>query len=116
MSAFFLYVTKWSLKKIYRAAVMEEVNAKAFIKFNRQKKSAGENGNCNMFGRNFSVNKEKIGFKNIFSTKMYCEVAQQQEDLFFKQLEKVNRFEIKGEILKLYQDKDLLLEFESSSE
>ena len=110
-----LYATKWFLKQIYTdngSVVVTE----AFIKFNREKKSAGGNGSCNMFGSNFSVNNDEISFKNIFSTKMYCEGAQQQEDLFFKQLEKVNRFEIKGEILKLYQDKDLLLEFESSSE
>jgi len=38
---------------------------------------------------------------------------QETEDAFFKQLEKVNRFEIKGKALQLYKDKELLLEFES---
>jgi len=44
---------------------------------------------------------------------MFCEETQQVEDAFFKQLEKVNRFEIKGKTLMLYRDKELLLEFVS---
>ena len=111
IKAFFLYDTKWTLKMIHRDAVMEEVNTKAFIKFNQEKKSAGGNGSCNSFGSDFTINKNEISFKNIFSTKMYCEGVQQTEDLFFKQLEKVNKFEIKDKTLLLYQDKVVLLEF-----
>lgn len=114
MPASSLYDTKWTLQKIYREAVIEEVKTKAFIKFNREKKSAGGNGSCNSFGSDITINKNEISFKNIFSTKMYCEGVQQTEDSFFKQLEKVNRFEIKGKMLVLYQDKELLLEFVSS--
>jgi len=33
-----LYDTKWSLKKIHTDAAVEEVNTKAFIKFNLKKK------------------------------------------------------------------------------
>ena len=40
-----LYETKWSLKKIHTKQGTEEVNTKAFIKFNQQKQSAGGNGN-----------------------------------------------------------------------
>ena len=106
-----LYDTKWYLKKIHTDAGVEEMNTKAFIKFNQEKKSAGGNGSCNSFGSDFTINKNEISFKNIFSTKMYCEGVQQTEDLFFKQLEKVNKFEIKDKTLLLYQDKVVLLEF-----
>ena len=106
-----LYNTKWSLKKIYAESNVEEVLTKAFIKFNAEKKSAGGNGGCNSFGSSFTINKNAISFKNIFSTKMYCEGVQQIEDAFFKQLEKANRFEVKEKELILYYDKEVLLEF-----
>lgn len=108
-----LYDTNWSLKKIYTEAGIEEVNTKAFINFNQEKKSAGGNGSCNTFGSSFTITGNKISFKNIFSTKMYCEGVQQTEDLFFKQLEKANRYEITNKALKLYDGKIILLGFES---
>ncbi len=108
-----LYDTKWELKKIHIADSVEAVTGKAFIKFNQEKKSAGGNGGCNAFGSSITVSGNTISFKDIFSTKMYCEGIQQTEDAFFKQLEKVNRFEVKNKTLLLYMDKELLLEFES---
>lgn len=107
------YDTKWSLKKIHKGETSEAVNTKAFIKFNAEKKSAGGNGSCNSFGSSFTVNGKQISFKNIFSTKMYCEEVQQTEDAFFKQLEKVNRFETGDKTLLLYNGDELLLEFQS---
>lgn len=106
-----LYDTKWILKKIHTENGVEEINTKAFIKLDEEKRRAGGNGSCNTFGSNFSITNNEISFKNIFSTKMYCEDVQQTEDAFFKQLEKVNRFEVKGEKLFLYLNKEILLEF-----
>ena len=106
-----LYNTKWSLKKIYTESNVEEVLTKYFIKFNAEKKSAGGNGGCNSFGSSFTVNDKTISFKKIFSTKMYCEGLQQTEDAFLKQLEKVNRFEVKGKKLFFYHDENVVLEF-----
>src|SRR5436190_1131331 len=97
-----LYDTKWKLKKIHIADSAETVTNKAFIKFNQEKKSAGGNGGCNSFGSSITVSEHTINIKNIFSTKMYCEGIQQTEDSFFKQLGKVNRFEIKDKVLLLY--------------
>lgn len=106
-----LYETKWSLQKIHADAGIELTQTKAFIKFDEAKKSAGGNGSCNSFGSSTTINGHAITFRNIFSTKMYCEEVQKTEDVYFKQLGKVNRFEIKGKNLLLYNDKDLLLEF-----
>ena len=106
-----LYETKWSLKKMHTDKGTEEINTKAFIKFHKEKQSAGGNGSCNNFGSDFSIDENKISFKNIFSTKMYCEEVQQTENTFFSLLGKVNRFEINEKTLKLYNEKDLLLEF-----
>lgn len=108
-----LYETKWLLKKIHTAAGTEEINTKAFIKFDEDKKRAGGNGSCNTFSGSLIVLNDSISISQIFSTKMYCEGVQKTEDTFFKQLEKVNRFEIKGSALLLCHDKEVLLEFEA---
>jgi heat shock protein HslJ len=108
-----LYETKWMLKKIYTTNQTEEVTTKAFIKFNQQQQSAGGNGSCNTFGSSFTLSGDKISFKDIFSTKMYCDGVQQTEDKFFQQLKRVSRFEIKNKTLLLLIDKDVLLELES---
>lgn len=94
-------------------AGIEEVNTKAFIKFAEAKQSAGGNGSCNSFGSTTSIKENSISFKNIFSTKMYCSDVQQTENSYFNLLGKVNRFEITKETLKLYNEKDLLLEFKA---
>jgi heat shock protein HslJ len=106
-----LYDTKWSLKKIYTGSGSEEVNTKAFIRFDQAKGSAGGNGSCNSFGSTVTVSGNTLSFKNIFSTKMYCEGVQQTENAFFSNLEKANSYEIDGKTLKLFNDKELILEF-----
>jgi len=108
-----LYGIKWSLKKIHSDSGVEDVQTKAFIKFDEAKQSAGGNGSCNSFGGNSTITRNEISIKNIFSTKMYCEDVQRTEDIFLKQLEKVNRYEIAGTSLSLYQGEKILLEFAS---
>ena len=108
-----LYDKKWMLRKIHTDSGVHELVTKAFIKFNLETKSAGGNGSCNTFGSSFSITNNNISFKNIFSTKMYCEGAQDTEDSFFKQLGKVNRFKLKDKNLVFYHGDDILLEFQS---
>jgi heat shock protein HslJ len=108
-----LYANKWLLKKIHTETGMEAVSTKAFIKFDKEKGSAGGNGSCNNFGSNAAVNNNEVSFTNIFSTKMYCESVQKTEDAFLKQLALVNRFEIKDKILLLYRGTEVLLEFQA---
>src|SRR5688572_5136930 len=109
-----LYNTKWALKKIHGNEGI--VNTKAFIRFDQQKGSAGGNGSCNNFGSSATINGNEANFKNVFSTKMYCEQVQQIENKFLSSLEKVTRYEIKDKSLLLYQDKELLLEFVAAEE
>ena len=106
-----LYNTKWSLKKIHNNGNEETVNTKAFIRFDKEKGSAGGNGSCNSFGSNATITDNTISLKNIFSTKMYCEEVQQIENKYFRYLGAANRFEIKDKTLFLYHDKEKLLEF-----
>ena len=111
-----LYNTKWSLKKIHDNSNEEMVNTKAFIRFDKEKGSAGGNGSCNSFGSSSTINGNEVSFKNVFSTKMYCEQVQQIENKFLGNLEKVTRYEIKDKSLLLYKDKELLLEFAAAEE
>lgn len=111
-----LFDTKWSLKKIYSEGKAETVNTKAFIRFDKEKGSAGGNGSCNSFGSNATINGSEISLKNIFSTKMFCEQVQQIENKYLGSLGKVSRYEIKDKSLFLYSDKDLLLEFVAQEE
>ena len=106
-----LYNTKWSLKKIYTGNTTQLVDTNAFIRFDKEKGSAGGSGSCNNFGSTLTINDSEISFKNIFSTKMYCEAVQQIENDFLNRLKNANRFEIKDKALFLYHDKEKLLEF-----
>ena len=108
-----LYNTRWSLKKIHENGKEEIVTTKAFIRFDKEKNSAGGNGSCNSFGSTATINGNEINFKNIFSTKMFCEQVQQIENKYFTQLGTANKFEIKESSLFLYHDKQLLLEFKA---
>src|SRR6187455_1255302 len=111
-----LFGTKWSLKKVYSDGKEELVNTKAFIRFDKEKGSAGGNGSCNSFGSTATINGNEVSFKNIFSTKMYCEQVQQIENKFLGSLGKITRYEIKDKSLFLYNDKNLLLEFAATEE
>jgi heat shock protein HslJ len=108
-----IYGNKWLLKKIHTDGTSQDVSTKAFIKFDKEKGSAGGNGSCNSFGSNFIFNTDSVQFTNIFSTKMYCEDVQQIENSYFRQLGKVNRLAVKDSSLLMYRDKELLLEFEA---
>lgn len=106
-----LYYVKWSLKKIHSGDQSQAVSTKAFIRFDKEKGSAGGNGSCNGYGSNFIIENDKVSFTNIFSTKMYCEAVQTIENKFFQGLQTANRFEVKEKSMFLYHDKQLLLEF-----
>ena len=70
-----LYNTEWSLKKIYTGDDTQMVETKAFIRFDKEEGSAGGNCSYNNFGSTLTINDNEVSFKNIFSTKMYCEAV-----------------------------------------
>lgn len=59
--------------------------------------------NCNRFFGKYSVKGDKIEFENMGMTRMACP-DMQYEDAFVKMLDEADRFEIRGEELKLYDD------------
>lgn len=107
-----LYTNKWRLKTIYGQHSAAYIYTDAFIRFDEANKQAGGNGSCNSFGGSVTISDDQLKFGALFATKMYCEDVQQIEHDFFAALGKVTRFEIKENILLLYQGELLLLEFE----
>jgi heat shock protein HslJ len=106
--------TKWWLTKIHTSDSFTEVSTKkAFIRFNKADEKISGNGSCNSFGGKLAVNGNKLSLNNIFSTKMYCDDVQLIENGFFRQLEKVTRYEIKGKKLLLFEGDNPVLEFEA---
>lgn len=107
-----LYHTKWQLKSIHTKNEISYIYTNAFINFDQEKKQVNGNGSCNSFGGSFEVIDNSIHFGQLASTRMYCEQVQKIETDFFAALSKVNRYEIKGNKLLMYQGEQLVLEFE----
>lgn len=107
-----LYNVKWTLVKLLDNTGKETtVNPGSFIRFNAAKKSAGGNGGCNAFGSTLAVNGHTIHITEMISTKMFCDGIQNAEDAYFKALGRVDRYELKGKELFLYQGEKLVMEF-----
>ncbi len=103
---------KWWLAKIYTQDSLVQVpGTKAFIHFNIVGEKVNGNGSCNSFGGKVIVNGDQLSFGNFFSTKMYCNEVQPVENEFFRQLQTVTRYEIKGKNLILFNVDNAVLEF-----
>ena len=98
---------RWILKKINGVNVNTN---RAFIKFEEAKNRFGGNGGCNGFGGDLSVEGSRIDMSQIISTKMFCEATSDIENKFLIELERADRFEIRGKNLLLYRGRKLTLE------
>ena len=104
---------KWWLARVYTTDSFVQVsNPKAFIQFNISGGKINGNGSCNSFGGKATIVGNTLSFGNIFSTKMYCTEVQSIENEFLRQLQRVNRYEINGKKLILFNGDDAVLEFE----
>lgn len=66
--------------------------------------------NCNRFFGKYEVKGRKLDFGDLGMTRMACP-EMQYEDSFARMLDAVDRYEISGSELKLYDDKKLLASF-----
>ena len=57
-------------------------------------------------GGDLKVKGSRIDLSQIISTKMFCEDTSELENKFLSELEKVNRFQIRGNKLYLYKGND----------
>ena len=80
----------------------------AFIRFEHDEKRFTGNGGCNQLNGSYALNKKNIKFGQVVSTKMNCEDIA-FESTFLDLLNKVDRFEQKGNDLHLKRKKEVLL-------
>jgi heat shock protein HslJ len=107
---------KWILESI-KTRRLPKIETVPFINFDKSKGSAGGNTGCNVFGGNYTANRETLKVFGIISTMRACieDERMKVEREFNDNLKNVNRYEIVGEKLNLYQDKTLLLTFRAES-
>ncbi|SRR6266498_3105860 len=80
----------------------------AYIKFEVAEKRFTGNGGCNQINGNYSLDKNKIRFGEVISTKMSCEDIA-FENSFLSTLNNIDRYELRGNDLLLKRKKDVLL-------
>jgi heat shock protein HslJ len=80
----------------------------AFIRFENDEKRFTGNGGCNQINGSYALNKKNIKFGQVVSTKMNCEDIA-FESTFLDLLNKVDKFEQKGNDLHLKRKKEVLL-------
>ncbi|MCU0240369.1 MAG: META domain-containing protein [Pyrinomonadaceae bacterium] len=100
------YVGKWKLTKLVG---VEKLSEKITLNVSKDGKIGG-NGGCNTFGGSYTVKKAKITFKDIFSTKMFCDGVPENE--YFNALGNAKSYTIKkGELIIYDKSKKVILKF-----
>lgn len=104
---------KWVLEAI-RGVVVSKAGRTAFVAFDDNKKSAGGNSSCNVFGGSYSTNGDSLRITDVISTMRACveDERMQIERDFLEGLRQANRYEIFGGKLMLYRNRQLLLTFD----
>ena len=106
--------TTWKLAK------MEAIPAKAIdaeadfftLEFNAADTMVAGRTNCNRFFGKYELKGKELELKNLGMTRMACP-DMQYEDAFVKMLDEVDRFEIKGAELTLFDDHKALAVFKA---
>jgi heat shock protein HslJ len=80
----------------------------AFINFEINEKRFTGNAGCNQISGNYTLDKNDIHFNEVISTKMSCEDIA-FENTFLDLLNRVDRFEQKGNDLLLKRKREVLL-------
>ena len=106
--------TQWKLAK------MEAIPEKAVtaeddfftLEFNAADTMVAGRTNCNRFFGKYELKGRELSFENLGMTRMACP-DMQYEDAFVKMLDEVDRFEIKGAELTLFDDHKALAVFKA---
>lgn len=101
--------TKWVLASIKHKPV--SANKSAFLEFSSKMKVKGK-AFCNSISGDYELmGKDQLTFHEMVSTKMYCEGVMDQENEMITNMENVKRYQIKNQMLYLYNSDDVLLAF-----
>ena len=106
--------TTWKLAKmeaIPAAAVGKEADFFT-LEFNAADTMVAGRTNCNRFFGKYELKGKELELKNLGMTRMACP-DMQYEDAFVKMLDDVDRFEIKGSELTLFDDHKALAVFKA---
>jgi len=102
---------KWVLDSIGKDRV-GKVEQQPFIVFNPSEGSVGGNTGCNLFSGTYTVTGSTMKIDKGISTMRACiEDPTNLEQRFSDALEKVDRFDLRGMTLSLYNGKSLLMSF-----
>jgi heat shock protein HslJ len=104
---------KWFLESIRDRKTLVAITG-VFINFDEQKKSAGGDTGCNVFGGDYEAGKSNISITNTISTMRACvedDGKTQTEREFLDGLRAAKRYEIRDGHLRLFSSNKLLLTF-----
>lgn len=104
--------TKWELSEL--PGMTLPANGKATLNFGDSLQVGGKSF-CNSYGGKVEVVDNKLAFKNIFGTKMFCEQTDAAERSYLSALNQVNGAKIDNDMLYLLSDNKTLLVFKKTN-
>lgn len=101
---------KWMLESIAGQRTFKAIQV-AFLNFDADKKSAGGDSSCNVFGGSYIVKGDRLRITDIMSTMRACIEDERMtvERHFLDGLRETNRYEIRDGRLFMYRGNNLLL-------
>ena len=104
---------KWVLAAI-KGVPVSKLGQGAFLSFDANKKSAGGNSSCNVFGGSYTANAGTLRITDVIATMRACVEDERMtiEREFLEGLRQANRYDIERGKLMLYRNQRLLLTFD----
>jgi heat shock protein HslJ len=101
--------TRWVLVELKGVPVQQsETRRDAYLNFEVGEKRFTGNGGCNQISGNYTLDKNKINFGEVISTKMSCGDIE-FENVFVSALSGVDHYEVRGNDLLLKRKRDVML-------
>ena len=104
---------KWVLAAM-KGVPVSRLGKGAFLSFDADKKSAGGNSSCNVFGGSYTATSSTLQITDVVSTMRAC-IEDERMDIereFLESLRQANRYDIQRDKLMLYRNQRLLLTFD----
>ena len=97
----------WILKSLNDKKIFTPESGKdIFIRFNSKENRFSGFAGCNNISGTYSLTQDKIKFGPVLGTEMYCESRMEDERNFMIMFGTIIRYEIKGNDLFFYDDKN----------
>ena len=98
----------WTLIAINQTPVKLQ---NASIKFDEKESKIKGAAACNSFGASYEMLKNAIKFESLITTKKYCEGLMDEENQIITNLQNIDRYEVKANVLYFYSSDQLLLTY-----